>query len=262
MNRIQTIIDKEWAEVFKNRAVLLTVVLLPVLFTVLPLVVLNTMRGAGVTGGSTDMPANFARICNSSYSASDCMQVYIINEFLLLFMLMPLAIPIAISAYSIVGEKTTHSLEPLLATPISTVELLTGKAIAAAAPAILATWACFAIFALATPLVGASAAIQAYILSPIWLIAIIVLGPLMTVAAVIFSIMVSSRVADPRVAEQVSMVLIVPLLGLLFAQIGGLVVINVEFMLISVVVLALIDVGLMYLGASFFQRENILTKWK
>ena len=35
--RLRTILDKEWAEVFKNRMVLLTVALMPVLFTALPL---------------------------------------------------------------------------------------------------------------------------------------------------------------------------------------------------------------------------------
>ena len=68
------------------------------------------------------------------------MQIYLINEFLLLFMMMPLIIPITIAAYSIVGEKTTRSLEPLLATPITTAELLIGKGLAAAIPAIAATW--------------------------------------------------------------------------------------------------------------------------
>ncbi len=43
-------------------------------------------------------------------------------------MMMPLLLPITIAAYSIVGEKTTRSLEPpLLATPITTLELLVGE---------------------------------------------------------------------------------------------------------------------------------------
>ena len=51
-----------------------------------------------------------------------------------MFMLIPLFIPVNIAAYSIVGEKTTHSLEPLLATPISTGELLAGKNLASVIP--------------------------------------------------------------------------------------------------------------------------------
>ena len=54
MNRIQTIIDKEWAEVFKNRMVLFTVSFLPLIFTVLPLVILYaTNTGSDILG---DMP--------------------------------------------------------------------------------------------------------------------------------------------------------------------------------------------------------------
>ena len=49
MNRIQTIIDKEWAEVFKNRIVLFTVVIMPLIFTVLPLVIDNK---PGADGGA------------------------------------------------------------------------------------------------------------------------------------------------------------------------------------------------------------------
>jgi ABC-2 type transport system permease protein len=263
MNRIQTIIDKEWAEVFKNRLVIFTVVLLPVIFTILPLVVMSVTRTSGGTGNSsgTDMPASFSASCGN-LPASDCLQLFVVNEFLLFYMLMPVIIPITIAAYSIVGEKTTRSLEPLLATPITTTELLAGKSFAAAIPAILATWVSFAVFILAAPLVGASPAVVSHILSSVWLLAVIVAGPLMAILSVNFSLFVSSRVNDPRVAEQISAVLVLPIMMVLFGQIAGIVVLNVSTMLAFIVVLAVIDVGLIYLGARLFQRETILTRWK
>ena len=46
------------------------------------------------------------------------------------------------------GEKTTRTLEPVLATPISVLELLLGKALAAVIPAVGATWISFLIFLL------------------------------------------------------------------------------------------------------------------
>jgi ABC-2 type transport system permease protein len=95
-----------------------------------------------------------------------------------------------------------------------------------------------------------------------WLIAVIVVGPLMAVAAVQVSIIVSSRVSDPRTAEQVSMVVIVPLLGVFFGQMGGLFLLDTRFILVTAAVLALVDIGLVYLGVGLFQRETILTKWK
>jgi ABC-type Na+ efflux pump permease subunit len=45
MSHIRTIIDKEWSEVFKNRMVIFTIILMPLLFTALPLVMLGVMGG-------------------------------------------------------------------------------------------------------------------------------------------------------------------------------------------------------------------------
>ncbi len=262
VSRIRTIIDKEWAEVFKNRVVLLTVGVMPLVFTILPLVILGTMRRSGALSGSgTDVPAGFAGVCGAM-SPGDCLQVYVVDQFMLMFMLMPLAIPVAIAAYSIVGEKTTRSLEPLLATPISTEELLAGKALAAAIPAVLATWIAFLVFIIGTAILGVPPAVRAAIASPTWLIAILVIGPLMAVLSVNVAVIVSSRVSDPRAAEQISMVIIVPVLMVFFAQIAGFLVINARLMGLVAAGLVLLDLVFIYLGARLFQRETILTRWK
>jgi ABC-2 type transport system permease protein len=261
MDRIRTIIDKEWAEVFKNRAVLLTVVIMPLVFTLLPLGMLTATRSTA-GGDSADIPAQFARACGSNVTPGDCMQIFLMNEFLLMYMIMPLAIPVAIAAYSIVGEKTTRSLEPLLATPTTTLELLVGKSLAAAIPAIAATWGCFLLFVAASSLLGISPAVRAYLSSPTWLAAIFGMGPLMAIAAVNLAVIVSSRVSDPRVAEQISAILIVPLMIVLFAQVAGIVVVNLSLVLVAIGVILLLDVGMILLGARLFQRETILTKWR
>lgn len=259
---IRTIIDKEWAEVFKNKMVLFTIILMPLLFTAIPLIMLYVTSSSTIPAGDmADLPEMFLSVCGDMDAAS-CMQVYVINQFLILYMMMPLIIPITIAAYSIVGEKTTRSLEPLLATPISTEELLIGKALAAAIPAIGATWICFLIFQILIPFTGAGQAVRAYILGPTWLLGVLAVGPLMAIAAVNFAIMVSSRVNDPRVAEQLAAILIVPVLALLFGQIAGLLVINQQLMLIVIAVLVAADALLIYLGARLFQRETILTRWK
>ena len=95
------------------------------------------------------------------------------------------------------GEKATHSLEPLLATPITTFELLAGKSLAAAIPAIFAGYLSFGLFIGALPLIGVSKPVFQYITGSTWLLAILVAGPLMAIASVNFAIFVSSRVNDP-----------------------------------------------------------------
>ncbi len=260
MDRIRTIIEKEWSEVFKNRLVLFTVTLLPVLFTALPLIALSATRGTG-NGQTTDPTASFGAIC-AGIPSQDCLQIYLVNEFLLLFMILPVMIPITIAAYSIVGEKTTRSLEPLLATPITTVELLSGKMLAAVIPGILATWVCFFIFLLLLPITGASQFVVSYIAGATWILAILIIGPLMAILAASFAVIISSRVNDPRVAEQFSAILLVPVLIVLFGQIAGIITLNVQLVLIAIVLFIAIDIGVVYLGSKLFQRENILTRWR
>lgn len=260
--RIQTIIDKEWAEVFRNRLVLFSVLALPLLLAALPLGILAATSGLMPAGGDiADLPPSLLRACGP-LSPGECFQVYLVNQFLTLFMILPIFIPIAIAAYSVVGEKTTRSLEPLLATPITTEELLLGKGLAAVIPAVLATWLAFAIFVAGVLLLRASPAIVLNLFSPTWLLAIFAVGPLTSVLAVNFALIVSSRVSDPRVAEQISGVLVVPLIALVFAQLAGFIIVNLQLMLVAILALFVIDAALIYVGARLFQRETILTRWK
>jgi ABC-2 type transport system permease protein len=262
MHKIKTIIRKEWAEVFKKRMVLFTIIFMPLLFTALPLIILYATRDAGVGDISAEMPAQFAQFCNEDLTMGECFQVYMVSQFMIMFMMIPLIIPVNIAAYSVVGEKTTRSLEPLLATPISTVELLAGKNLAASIPAIGASWLGFAIFALGTLVIAGSPQLTAALLDPLWLLAIFLVGPLLAILSVNFSIMVSSRVNDPRVAEQLSAVVILPLLALFFGQISGLFILNSKLILGMAVFLILLDGLLIYLAVRLFERENILTRWK
>jgi len=262
MNKIKTIIRKEWAEVFKNRMVLFTVIFMPLFLSILPLIILYAMGGSDSANSTAEIPEQFRQFCNKSMTGGQCMQYYIVSEFLIMFMLIPLFIPVNIAAYSVVGEKTNRSLEPLLATPITTGELLTGKNLASVIPAIIATWIGFAIFATGSLIITGGGALASALLDPMWLIAVFLAGPLMAVLSVNFSIMVSSRVNDPRVAEQLSAVVILPLLALFFGQISGLFILNSTLILIMCLVLVLIDILMVYLAIRLFQRETILTRWK
>jgi len=262
MNKIKTIIRKEWAEVFKNKMVLFTVAFLPLMMTAIPLVILYAMRADSAQSIGGDIPSEFSAFCPQELSSRDCLQVYLVSQFMIMFMILPLAIPATISAYSIVGEKTTRSLEPLLATPITTMELLMGKSLAAVLPAVLVTYLAFLIFAIGAWIITPDPVLLSALLDARWLLAVIVVGPLMALLAVFVSVMVSSRVNDPRVAEQLSMVVILPVLGIFFGQLAGLFIIDRQLIIVSAFILLILDVFLMFLAIKLFQRETILTRWK
>lgn len=262
MQKIKTIILKEWAEVFKKRMVLFSVIFMPMLFSALPLIMLYVTRDAGVNELNSDMPSQFASICPEGLTEGTCFQVYLIYQFMILFMMIPLIIPVNIAAGSIVGEKTTRSLEPLLATPITTSELLIGKNLAAAIPAILATWAGFIVFAIGSILIVNNTQVVSAFINPLWLLAIGLAGPLMAILSVNFSLLVSSRVNDPRVAEQLSVVVILPVLALFFGQVTGFLLLDESIVLILIGGLLILDIIMVYITVRLFQRETILTRWK
>ncbi len=263
MRKIKTIILKEWKEVFKNRMVLFTVAFLPLILTAIPLGILIGMgRDASLSGSMADLPEQITPFCPPGLSGGDCFQVYLVSQFMIMFMILPMTIPVTIAAYSIVGEKANHSLEPLLATPITTAELLIGKSLGAVIPAILATFVAFGIFAIGAWIVVPNRDLLLALVDLRWLMAILLVGPLMAVLAVLVSIMISSRVTDPRAAEQIAMVVILPILLVFFGQLAGVLIVDTRFVLLSALVLLIVDIFLAYLAVRVFQRENILTRWK
>jgi ABC-2 type transport system permease protein len=264
MKKIWTLVRKEWAEVFKNRFVFFSVAFLPLLFTALPLVILyftGSAEDLGDVSMTSDMPPQFSQLC-VEMNAQECMQYFIVSQFMLLFMMVPMIVPITFASYSIVGEKSTRTLEPLLATPISTFELLLGKALAATIPAVVATWLSFLLYAVGTLFLAISPAVTGKLFDGLWLIAIFIVGPLLAIAGVSIAVMISSRVSDPRVAEQISAVFVLPLIGLFVGQSTGLIFINEQIILWMAFGLFVLDAVLIFFATQLFQRETILTRWK
>ena len=263
MERIRAIIIKEWREVFKNKFVLFTVSFLPLMITVLPLTILYFTGGSEdfASMGAADLPPQFASLC-SDLSAGDCMLYFIITQFLLLYMMVPLIVPITIASYSIVGEKTTRTLEPLLATPVNTIEILAGKGLAGVIPAVLATWGGYLIYAVGAWIMIKNPAVVSKLFDPLWMMAIFVVGPLLSFLGVSISVMISSRVNDPRIAEQISGLFVLPVVALFVGQTTGLILINEQFILWMAAALLVLDGILFYFAVQIFQRETILSRWK
>jgi ABC-2 type transport system permease protein len=263
MSKVRTIIRKEWSEVFRNRMVLFSVSFLPLVLTALPLFALYMTRSMGdsATSSISDMPSAFARLC-AGLTELECAQYYLVSQFLSVFLTMPVVIPVMIASYSIVGEKRTQTLEPLLATPITTMQLLAGKALAATIPALAASWLSYVVFTVGASLLTTGPQITGKLLAPMWLLAIFGIGPMLSIAGVSVAVMISSRVNDPRVAEQLSTLVVLPLLVLFVAQTSGFVALGDKLILWIAIALVVIDVGLLYFATRLFQRETILTRWK
>lgn len=257
---VRTVCVREWREAAGNR-LLVAMTLLP------PLVILGA--GIGAVGAAAIYPPS-ERDVQALYAASpavrgldptQAVQGIIATYFLILFMLIPTVVPLTVAIYSVIGEKSSRTLEPLLATPAGVGELLFAKSLASTVPAVLVTWAAYAIYLGAVRVVGSDAAVRA-VLAPRWLLAIAILVPLLTLLSVNLGIFISTRVNDVRAAQQIGGLVVVPVVGLGIAQVTGRVVLDDTSFVQTAVVLAVLDVVVFLLARLAFQRENILVRWR
>ena len=257
---VTTILRREWAETVRNRLLMWTILIPPMILTIAPLAL------AGVVG-SRSLPAELAdavlaqRPAWSTFTPAELAGAFAVQQFLAFFLLMPAYIPLSIAAFSIIGEKQARTLEPVLATPLRTVELLTGKAIAALLPGVLAGWVTYVVFvALASVVYGPH--LFGVVTDSSWLVGVFVLGPAVGLASVVAGVIVSSRVNDPRVAQQIGGIIIVPIIGVTLLQATGTLLVGAAGYLTMAAIVFVASLLGLRAGVALFDREAILTRWR
>jgi ABC-2 type transport system permease protein len=258
--RLRAVVGREFEELRLNRLLVLSIVAPPVILIAAPLVL-------GRLVASEPLPPEFAqqivaqRPDWASLSLEELTIAFTVQQFLAFFLMLPAYIPLSIATFSVVGEKQARSLEPVLATPIRTSELLGGKAVAALLPGVAAGWATYLVF-LGLGLVLYGAWFAGVVADGSWLAATFVLGPAVGFLSVVLGVLVSSRVNDPRTAQQVGGVVIVPIVLIAVLQATGTIIVGAVGYIALAVVILLIALGALRLGISLFARESILTRWR
>src|SRR5206468_9966124 len=88
-------------------------------------------------------------------------ELFLFQQFLLLFLMAPIVGAVSLAAYAVVGEKQGRTLEPLLTTPISTSELLVAKVLAAFLPSIVIEAAGLAVYFLMVAAIASPGVVHA-----------------------------------------------------------------------------------------------------
>jgi len=263
IHRFLAVLSKELYEVRRSRLILTTMIVPTALYIALPILLLRSgllSAIAGVSAGEVEAVAGSNPLLRG-LSPTDAFQVLIIDQVMVLYMQAPLFIPLTIASYSIIGEKQLRTLEPLLASPIRAWELLAAKSVAAAVPGVLVSWVSFVIFILLVQM-SVSAAVMRALISPTWVLAFALVVPLFALLAVGTGVIASSRTSDPRAAQQLGAVIILPISAILFAQVLGFIRLDVRYVLIMALVVGIFDVALLWLAVRLFDRESILTRWR
>jgi ABC-2 type transport system permease protein len=265
--RIQALLGKELTDLRKNPSVFVPAIITGLLSIFLPFfvaVIVPAFTGERLSESSDFEVALELYRDQPGLRGLDpeaAVQAWIFQQFLVLLVITPVAASMSVAAYSVIGEKQARTLEPILATPITTFELLAAKVAGSLIPAIALTFATFAVYVVAIVLFARPGAFWA-VLTPRSLMIVFLLGPLAALAALQMAVCVSSRVNDARSAQQIGALIILPVSGLLVAQVSGSFMLTGTIILLVALGLAVLNAGLMALGIALFDRESILTRWK
>jgi ABC-2 type transport system permease protein len=257
--KILALAEKEIADARKNKMIIISMALLPVI-----LVAVTLGTAAYMLNADDALDDDAMSIIPAELQDMDPMHAFLMmmnDQYLFYFLIIPMMMPVYIAAYSIIGEKETKSLEPLLATPISVWELVIAKSAAAVVPSVVLTWLSFMVLILGGYLIMPEPVFLGLI-RPVWLVGMALLSPLLALLSVFSGMIVSSRLNDPRAAQQVTGIFVVPIIGLSMVVLAGKIFLNVSLVMMAAAVTLALDCIVLYFAVKLFQRETILTRWK
>lgn len=231
--RVGAVIMKELRDFRRNRFIIGTMVVLPIVFIIVP-------------------------ISDLFRSAPPRLQTVQVGTSLLLLLVAPVVMPATIAAYSVVGEKEQGTLEPVLTTPVSREELLLGKATAALLPSVAIAYLLFTVVVIAVH-IGASQVV----ISDVWqaqnFLAQAVFSPLLAGWAIWVGIAISARSTDVRVAQQLGTLASLPPLAIVALMEYQVIPPGVTTAIILAAILAGADaLGWWFVG-TVFNRERLIT---
>ena len=238
INTVRTgaVIRKELAEIRRNKFIVVTSCILPVIFLVEPTVSILLVKA----------------------TATSAMLASRVDTSLFPPLLVPVLIPATMSAFSVVGEREQGTLEPVLTTPVTRTELIAGKAAAIFIPAVGLSYLVFGVF-IAIVALFARPAVATEMWNAPQLPAEAVFIPLLAAWAIWAGLAVSSMVSETRVAQQLSTLASLPALALIALM--SFQIITPSLWLAAALALALlaIDCGACFVVARLFDRERLVT---
>jgi ABC-2 type transport system permease protein len=266
--RIRNILNKEWTFMFHDLNSTLYVTVLPLLIVGQAILLIwlvarfggedvlsATMVKTALTKLETVLPSLV------ELSPRERLQVFLLSQFNFYLLLIPTMIAIIFATFSIVEEKITHSLEPLLATPVRTWELLLGKALSGAIPALIVTWICAGVFLLGLVGLGWGHLLN-QVLNPTWFLSLFLLTPTVAVLSFLLGVIGSSRARDVTGAQNIVVIIVLPLLALIGLQVTGLVWFTPLLTLVLSLAIIAVDVLVLRIAVRLFQRESIVIDWQ
>jgi ABC-type Na+ efflux pump permease subunit len=235
-HHVGAVVRKEVREFRRNRFVIVTMAVLPLVFLITPIVTMFRI------------PA----------SASGAEVRSAVGVLSLLMLIIPLVIPPVIAAYSVIGERSQGTLEPVLGTPVTASELLLGKATATFIPSVAVAYAVYFVAAISIRL-GAAHVVSSVVWHTPQLLAQVLFTPLLAAWSIWVGIGISTRASDVRVAQQLATLAGLPLLAFTSLISFQIIAPSVSLAIGLALALLVLDFAGWRVVSRLFDREQLIT---
>ncbi len=258
LGKAYAIAIKDLKEVFGSPEIYGPMLGVPIFFSVmLPVLTFYVTRNAAPSIAARIASIPLAALGSASTSGLVFMTFFTISVLGPIFLTMPILTASVIAADSFAGEKERKTSEALLSAPIEVDELLLGKIMASFLPSVVLTIAVFTVYGIVSNALAFMVFHQYILPTAPWLMMLIV-APFLAIAAIGIVVLVSSHVKGIKEAQQISTLLILPILVMPFISILGFASLTVSFFLWISAFLVLADAAIIYAGIRSFRKENIL----
>jgi len=268
---IWAITRKDLKEVAQNKVAwgpaiaipLIFAIIMPILFVVVP----QFIRVEDLQREMGDVEAllkNLPPAVKTIFTGLKLEQMFVVymTAFLLapLFLIMPLMFSTVVGADSFVGERERKTMEALLYTPTSDMELFLGKVLAAVIPAIALSWLTYLVYIIVVNVASYGLFGRIWFPLPTWRPMMFWLTPAFALLGISATVLISSRVKTFMEAYQLGGSLVVLVLGLVIGQVTGVLYLGVGAVLLIGTLIWIVDAILIYISVRTFKRSMLITK--
>ena len=231
--RVMAIVTKELRDYGRNRYMLWTMAIIPLIFLFQPLISILTLPAA--------------------------VAVPLSHKHELIYLLgIPALVPSIVAAASVVTERQQGTLEPVLTTPIRREEFLLAKALAPLLPAVAISYLVYAVFVLVIEVFAHPGVAPALLQGPV-ILAQVLFTPLLALWSIWVGIGISTRMSDIRAAQQLSVLASLPLIALSSLVAFNVIQPTLKLALILGVALIIVDRLGWRVVSAMFDRERLIT---
>lgn len=267
---IKTITRRDLLAVKRSKGVMLPLIIVPLIFMIiLPAAfglltpVITEMPGANMPEINLFLeqlpPAMLAQF--EGYTENQMMIVFmLVYLFAPMFLIIPLMVASVVAADSFAGEKERKTLEALIYTPTTDLELFIGKVLSAMIPAMLVTLVGFVLYALTANITAWPTMEQIFFPNAAWIILVLWVAPGTAATGLGATVLVSSKVNSFQEANQIAGIIVLPILALVIGQISGVMYFSNLLTILLGLFFWIAGTVLLYLGVGTFRRSEILAR--